>query len=264
MSICVTDADAGLAFYRDVLGCTPLPRPDLGPGHWLDAGGQQVHLMQSDDPPPRSNHFAFRVDDLDAVVEELRGKGVDGASRSRTSKARAGRRSCTIPSATSSSSTSRTEPVGEERRADPLGRQVVVAGGIEPLRVRHVAVAPADEAETLVQSLRGFHPPRRVDQHRAVAARARGSRAPTRRRCRARARDTSTASSRNCSSPGSVHSSQRDSGSLTNVTAPRTASCGSTATSTSHDSARARDVADVGLVAAPEVVDGQRVGTPRR
>ena len=36
MSICVTDADAGLAFYRDVLGCTPLPRPDLGPGHWLD------------------------------------------------------------------------------------------------------------------------------------------------------------------------------------------------------------------------------------
>jgi catechol 2,3-dioxygenase-like lactoylglutathione lyase family enzyme len=77
VSICVTDADAGLAFYRDVLGCTPVPRPDLGPGHWLDAGGQQVHLMQADEPPPKSAHFAFRVEDLEAVVEELRGKGVD-------------------------------------------------------------------------------------------------------------------------------------------------------------------------------------------
>jgi catechol 2,3-dioxygenase-like lactoylglutathione lyase family enzyme len=77
VSICVSDADEALVFYRDVLGCSPLPRPDLGPGHWLDAGGQQVHLMQSDEPPPRSNHFAFRVDDLDAVVDELRSKGVD-------------------------------------------------------------------------------------------------------------------------------------------------------------------------------------------
>jgi catechol 2,3-dioxygenase-like lactoylglutathione lyase family enzyme len=77
VSICVTDADAGLAFYTDVMGCTRLPRPDLGPGYWLDAGGQQVHLMQSDEPPPRSNHFAFRVDDLDATVEELREKGVE-------------------------------------------------------------------------------------------------------------------------------------------------------------------------------------------
>ncbi len=32
LAICVTDADAGLAFYRDVLGFTQLPRPDLGPG----------------------------------------------------------------------------------------------------------------------------------------------------------------------------------------------------------------------------------------
>ena len=52
VSICVADADAGLAFYRDVLGLTQLPRPDLGPGYWLDAGGQQVHLMQSDEARP--------------------------------------------------------------------------------------------------------------------------------------------------------------------------------------------------------------------
>ena len=71
VAICVSDADAGLAFYRDVLGFTQLPRPDLGPGHWLDAGGQQVHLMQTE-VPPNSNHFAIRVDDLDAAVADLR------------------------------------------------------------------------------------------------------------------------------------------------------------------------------------------------
>lgn len=77
VAICVTDAEAGLAFYRDVLGLTPLPRPDLGPGHWLDAGGQQVHLMQSDTPPPQANHFALRVDDLDDAVADLEAQGVE-------------------------------------------------------------------------------------------------------------------------------------------------------------------------------------------
>lgn len=76
VSICVSDADAGLAFYRDVLGLTQLPRPDLGPGHWLDAGGQQVHLMQSDDPRPASDHFAIRVENLDEAVEDLRAQDV--------------------------------------------------------------------------------------------------------------------------------------------------------------------------------------------
>jgi glyoxylase I family protein len=45
VAICVADVQKGLTFYRDVLGMTELPRPDLGPGYWLDAGGQQVHLM---------------------------------------------------------------------------------------------------------------------------------------------------------------------------------------------------------------------------
>jgi len=76
VSICVRDADAALAFYRDVLGMSELPRPDLGPGHWLDAGGQQVHLMESDASPPAANHFAIRVDDLDEAVTDLEGQGV--------------------------------------------------------------------------------------------------------------------------------------------------------------------------------------------
>ena len=50
VAICVRDEDEALAFYRDVLGLTVLPRPDFGfGGYWLDAGGQQVHLMKSDD-----------------------------------------------------------------------------------------------------------------------------------------------------------------------------------------------------------------------
>ena len=72
VSICVPDAEAGLAFYRDVLGMTQLPRPDLGPGCWLDAGGQQLHLLESDEPRPKADHFAIRVDDLDAAVADLR------------------------------------------------------------------------------------------------------------------------------------------------------------------------------------------------
>jgi catechol 2,3-dioxygenase-like lactoylglutathione lyase family enzyme len=32
VAICVADARKGLTFYRDVLGMTQLPRPDLGPG----------------------------------------------------------------------------------------------------------------------------------------------------------------------------------------------------------------------------------------
>ncbi len=58
VAICVADAQKGLAFYRDVLGMTQLPRPDLGRGYWLDAGGQQVHLMESDTQPLDANHFA--------------------------------------------------------------------------------------------------------------------------------------------------------------------------------------------------------------
>jgi catechol 2,3-dioxygenase-like lactoylglutathione lyase family enzyme len=77
VAICVTDAAAGLAFYRDVLGMTQLPRPDLGPGYWLDAGGQQVHLMESPNPPPAANHFAIRVDNIDEAVGDLQAAGVE-------------------------------------------------------------------------------------------------------------------------------------------------------------------------------------------
>jgi catechol 2,3-dioxygenase-like lactoylglutathione lyase family enzyme len=76
VSICVSDAAAGVAFYRDVIGMTQLDRPDLGPGAWLDAGGQQLHLLESDEPRPKADHFAIRVDDLDEAVADLEGRDV--------------------------------------------------------------------------------------------------------------------------------------------------------------------------------------------
>jgi catechol 2,3-dioxygenase-like lactoylglutathione lyase family enzyme len=78
VSICVQDCAEALAFYRDALGFTELPRPGFGfGGAWLDAGGQQLHLMEDPEPKTGSHHFAVRVDDLDAAVADLRARGVE-------------------------------------------------------------------------------------------------------------------------------------------------------------------------------------------
>ena len=79
VSINVDDVDAAIAFYVDVLGLTQRQdRPaDLGvDGVWLDAGAQQVHLIHAPPPAARGQHFALLVDDLDAAVDELRGRSV--------------------------------------------------------------------------------------------------------------------------------------------------------------------------------------------
>lgn len=78
VSLNVDDVVAALCFYSDVLGLVPRPdRPDLPfGGAWLDAGGQQVHLIEGRPPPGLGQHFALQVGDLDAAVSELRGRGV--------------------------------------------------------------------------------------------------------------------------------------------------------------------------------------------
>jgi catechol 2,3-dioxygenase-like lactoylglutathione lyase family enzyme len=43
VAICVADAQKGLAFYRDVLGMTQLPRPDLGPRSVAPAEAEDPH-----------------------------------------------------------------------------------------------------------------------------------------------------------------------------------------------------------------------------
>jgi catechol 2,3-dioxygenase-like lactoylglutathione lyase family enzyme len=79
VSINVDDVDAALAFYTDRLGLVArTDRPDFDfPGAWLDAGGQQVHLIGSEPPTQMGQHFALQVDDLDAAINELRREGIE-------------------------------------------------------------------------------------------------------------------------------------------------------------------------------------------
>ena len=79
VSVNVTDVNAALAFYVERLGLVArTDRPDFGfGGAWLDAGGQQVHLIQAAVPEDRGQHLALRVDDLDGAVAELRAAGTD-------------------------------------------------------------------------------------------------------------------------------------------------------------------------------------------
>ena len=74
----VPDVPAAVDFYTTVLGLVQnFERPDFGfAGAWLDAGGQQVHLLGLPAPPNMGQHFALLYDDLNAVVEELRAQGL--------------------------------------------------------------------------------------------------------------------------------------------------------------------------------------------
>jgi catechol 2,3-dioxygenase-like lactoylglutathione lyase family enzyme len=88
ISFAVNDLDRSLAFYRDLLGLTPAPRPDLGvPGAWLVAGDAQVHLIEvpagadaaSEASPisPLANHQAFAIEDYAATLAALRDRGLE-------------------------------------------------------------------------------------------------------------------------------------------------------------------------------------------
>lgn len=96
VSLLVADTGRALAFWRDLVGLAPLPRPDLGyPGAWLDlGGGQQLHLIELPSPDPavgrpahvgRDRHLALWVDDLDAWETRLAGAGV-ACTRSRSGR----------------------------------------------------------------------------------------------------------------------------------------------------------------------------------
>jgi len=79
VSINVTDAAEAIDFYVGHLGFLQRQdRPDFGiGGAWLDVGGQQVHLIETDVPADKGQHFAVQVADLDATVVELRTAGLN-------------------------------------------------------------------------------------------------------------------------------------------------------------------------------------------
>ena len=79
VSINVPDVPAGIAFYSDLLGLEQdHRRPAFGfGGAWLDAGDQQVHLIEGATPPNMGQHFALLYEDLDAVIDALRARGLE-------------------------------------------------------------------------------------------------------------------------------------------------------------------------------------------
>ena len=89
VSFCVPDLDAALHFYQEILGCTPVERPDFGfAGAWLQASNVQIHLIVP--PPgvsglgsnpdrniPLANHTAFAISDYEKVRDHLKEHGLD-------------------------------------------------------------------------------------------------------------------------------------------------------------------------------------------
>jgi glyoxylase I family protein len=75
----VADVDEAVAFYTEILGGRLRDdRPDFGiAGAWIDFGAQQLHLIEAPVPRNLGQHFAVRVGDIDAAVEELRAHGIE-------------------------------------------------------------------------------------------------------------------------------------------------------------------------------------------
>jgi catechol 2,3-dioxygenase-like lactoylglutathione lyase family enzyme len=80
VSINVSDLSEAQPFYLDVLGLEAIPRPDLGvAGTWMTtADGTEIHLIEVPGfEPPKGQHFAFGVTDLDATRAALMDRGVN-------------------------------------------------------------------------------------------------------------------------------------------------------------------------------------------
>jgi len=87
VSLLTSDVDRSIRFYTGILDLTvSSQRPDLGfDGAWFDIGGQQIHLIHSDPDAAnkkidvrcgRDRHIAFRVDDIDRLIEKLNSAGI--------------------------------------------------------------------------------------------------------------------------------------------------------------------------------------------
>ena len=71
VSISAPDIEASARFYEEVFGLERVPAPNFGfPVLWLRAGDLQLHLFQRDVEPPQRHHFAFTVDDFEAVYRK--------------------------------------------------------------------------------------------------------------------------------------------------------------------------------------------------
>jgi catechol 2,3-dioxygenase-like lactoylglutathione lyase family enzyme len=67
-------------FYRDLLGLTEVPKPAVAGrgGAWFERGDIHVHLgVEADFRANKKAHVAFRVDDVDQLVDRARAAGFE-------------------------------------------------------------------------------------------------------------------------------------------------------------------------------------------
>jgi catechol 2,3-dioxygenase-like lactoylglutathione lyase family enzyme len=73
--------DASRAFYVGALGMTEIEKPPVlaaRGGLWVRADGVEIHVgVEQDFQPARKAHPGIRVTALDALAEQLTGKGVE-------------------------------------------------------------------------------------------------------------------------------------------------------------------------------------------
>lgn len=84
VSLVTTNLERSIAFYRDILGLHPVPRPAFSSrGAWMGAGSLEIHLTINPDghlrPAPQIDtgdiHFAARVADFQSMRRHLEANG---------------------------------------------------------------------------------------------------------------------------------------------------------------------------------------------
>lgn len=84
VSLVTSDLDRSVKFYRDAFGLEQITRPPFkSVGAWLAFGSFQIHLIVKPNGTFRGKstidtgdtHFAIRVEDFEATVSQLAGKG---------------------------------------------------------------------------------------------------------------------------------------------------------------------------------------------
>src|SRR5687768_7134569 len=83
VAICANDVGKSREFYKNVLRLEEIPRPGFSfPGAWFRLGtSQELHIIGGEKveavpPKTRDNHFALRVDDLEAWRKHLDALGI--------------------------------------------------------------------------------------------------------------------------------------------------------------------------------------------
>jgi glyoxylase I family protein len=81
-SLIVSDTQASVKFYVNVIGLKPLERPSTlpFPGAWFEIGSQQLHLLELENPDPttgrpehggKDRHVAFYILNIEDLKQTL-------------------------------------------------------------------------------------------------------------------------------------------------------------------------------------------------